>query len=227
MRFQPETLLSIVESNKYNKYSYIYHPVIHIFGSKTPSKNVTPPKKTPKNPFRLFLNLDVDILLGVSAVATAVYNAVIATISSLFVTAYPFLNQTTVGLCFLSIGAGMALGSVINGKILDFEYQRFKRKAAATRSGEKAMEVDVRQEEDFPLEKVYSTHSRLLPYLYLTSSFSLLQARLRIMPIYAIIMAAASAGNGWCIQRQVHIAAPLILQFISAFVKLFFLTRNC
>ena len=39
------------------------------------------------------------------------------------------------------------------------------------------------------------------------------------MPIYAILMAAACAGNGWCIQKQVNIGVPLVLQFIGKFLK--------
>jgi len=36
------------------------------------------------------------------------------------------------------------------------------------------------------------------------------------MPYLIIVMAAACAGYGWCLERRVNIAVPLILQFISA-----------
>ncbi|KAF9567134.1 MFS general substrate transporter [Agrocybe pediades] len=198
--FQPETLLSIVEGPRYDKYYRIYHPIIPVFSQRRPPRTAAhlQKKKVPKNPFPLFLNLDIDFLLAISAVATAVYNGVIATISSLFVDTYPFLNETTVGLCFLSIGGGMAIGSIVNGRLLDMEYQRFKRKVELKRSAtkeEKGDVKDIKQDESFPLE----------------------EARLRLVPVFAILLAGSCAGNGWCVQKRVHIAVPLILQFIVGY----------
>ncbi|KAF9537815.1 MFS general substrate transporter [Agrocybe pediades] len=198
--FQPETLRPIVESNKYQELSLIYRPVIPIIGQRAPSRNAIHSQiKVPKNPFRLFLNVDVDILLATSAVVCAVFYGVISTISSLFVVAYPSLTQTTIGLCFLAIGCGMTFGSVINGRVLDIEYRRFRGKIEALRSAEKGgQSVDINREENFPLE----------------------MARLRVMPLYVILMVAACAGNGWCIQRRVSISVPLILQFIVGYTSI-------
>ena len=58
-----------------------------------------------------------------------------------------------IGLCYLSIGGGMALGSLLNGRMLDAQYQAFRKKADAQRS-EEAIPVDWHQEVSFPLEKV-------------------------------------------------------------------------
>lgn len=153
VRFQPETLQSITDRGRANIY-LIYQPVIPIIGRNAPPKppNARTPAKVPRNPFALFLNPDVDVLLYISAIACAVYYGVTATISTLFVQTYPFLNETTIGLCYLAIGGGMIVGSSFTGRILDGEYQRFKRKALELVDDESA--VNLNKEDSFPLEEV-------------------------------------------------------------------------
>lgn len=77
-----------------------------------------------KNPFAILKNLDITLILFFNGVVNAVYYAVTATISTLFAEAYPFLSETQVGLCFLSIGGGMFFGSLASGKILDWEFRK-------------------------------------------------------------------------------------------------------
>ncbi|KAF8913095.1 major facilitator superfamily domain-containing protein [Gymnopilus junonius] len=187
------TLHSIVDSSR-SGLLLIYKPVIPIIGRNNSSnKTVSPPRpKVPKNPFRIFLNPDIDVLLLVTALICAVFYGVLATISTLFVTTYPFLNETTIGLCFLGLGGGMAIGSSVNGHLLDAEYQRFKRLAEALQS-DTTSPIDLNREESFPLEK----------------------ARLRLVPYFVVLMSAVCAGYGWCIEKTVNIAGPLILQFVG------------
>ncbi|KAF8973659.1 major facilitator superfamily domain-containing protein [Flammula alnicola] len=161
-------------------------PVIPIIGGSAPTRAPVASKvKIPRNPFRLFLNPDVDVLLIISAIACTVYYAT-----------YPFLSETTVGLCFLAIGGGNILGSSITGRVLDIEYRRFKKRVQSRLTGSTA-QVDLNQEESFPLE----------------------QARLRLTPYYILIMAASCAGYGWCLQKKVNIAGPLILHFIIGYMS--------
>ena len=133
----------------------IYRPVVPIIGRNAPPVPPRAPSaiKIPRNPFALFLNPDVDVLLVISAFGCAVYYAVTATISTLFIQTYPSLNETTIGLCYLAIGGGMIVGSSITGRVLDMEYQRFKARAQARIQGDPAA-VNLNQEEGFPLEKV-------------------------------------------------------------------------
>jgi hypothetical protein len=42
---------------------------------------------------------------------------------------YPLLNETTTGLCYLAIRGGMIMGSLIIGRVLDWEYQTFQKRA--------------------------------------------------------------------------------------------------
>jgi predicted MFS family arabinose efflux permease len=81
-----------------------------------------------QNPLRLFTNVDILILLGITAIVNSVMYGIITTISTTFEATYPFLTETTIGLCFLAYGGGMMIGSVVHGKVLDREFQKFKRK---------------------------------------------------------------------------------------------------
>jgi len=51
-------------------------------------------------------------------------------------------------------------------------------------------------------------------------SFPLEKARLRLMPYFILVMAAACAGYGWCVEKKVNIAGPLILQFVVGFISI-------
>ncbi|KZV84577.1 MFS general substrate transporter [Exidia glandulosa HHB12029] len=91
---------------------------------------------------------DVVAILSSSACGFALFQALSATISPVLFETYPFLTQTTVGLCFLPVGVGAGLGSMIFGRIMDSEFRRF--------GGNKG----ARLPSDFPLEKA---RLRLVP----------------------------------------------------------------
>lgn len=146
-RFQPETLPAIEANNRENTF-IIYKPLVPIIGNQRGDKSRVTSKKIPRNPFLLFLNPDVDVLLMISALTCAVFYAVLATISSLFVTVYPFLSETTIGLCFLAMGGGMAVGSSVIGRILDLEYRRLRKKIEVTATSNQNLD------EMYPLEYV-------------------------------------------------------------------------
>ena len=155
-----------------------------------------PPKKAFVNPLRLLTYPDVLLLLFYNGIVCAVFYGVTATISVLFVKSYPFLNETDIGFCYLPIGGGMLFGSLFTGKFLDRDYQAIKdemiRKAEA--DGEKSIRPeDTTREENFPIER----------------------ARLKTTPIYLAVFVTATVGYGWCLQKNVNLAVPLILQIIS------------
>lgn len=158
------------------------------------SKSERPPPKPLANPFKIFLNLDVDAILLSNAIINAVFFGVIASISSLFSEVYPFLNTTDIGLCFLTIGGGSVVGSIVTGKVLDREYRSVKasyeKKLLA--QGRTVESINIK-DEDFPVEV----------------------ARFRSMPIYLGILAAACIGYGWCLEKAVNLAGPLILLFLG------------
>ena len=94
------------------------------------------------------------ILLAANGIICSIYNGVIATISTLLGPAYPFLNETTIGLCFLGIGGGMIVGSSVTGRVLDREYQTFKKKEESETASNPAKTQVESSEDNFPIEKV-------------------------------------------------------------------------
>ena len=90
------------------------------------------------------------MLLVFNGIVYSVYYAVTASISSLFADIYPFLNDTTIGLCYLAIGFGTAIGSVATGKLLDWDFQRMKKIYISPQEKSESGELA----DDFPVEKV-------------------------------------------------------------------------
>jgi len=151
---QPETLKRIIEEGR-DQIPILYRPVIPIIGRQVfQGPTMGPTSKVSRNPFRLFLNHDILVLLALNAIVNAVYYGIIASISSLFSTAYPFLSETKIGLCYLAIGGGMMMGSFIMGRVLDWEYQTFRRRAETHTMALGLATADITKEEFFPLEQV-------------------------------------------------------------------------
>ncbi|KIK68315.1 hypothetical protein GYMLUDRAFT_153793 [Collybiopsis luxurians FD-317 M1] len=213
--FLPETLRSIVGNGSLST-SVIHRPLIPVVGrgrAETVKLDSSSPhyrknrKFQMKNPFAILKNLDITLILFFNGTVSAVYYAVTATISTLFAEAYPFLSETQVGLCFLSIGGGMFLGSLSSGRILDGEFQRIQREVdrkRKTEAGGVEKQKTGKYDADYPIEK----------------------ARLRLVPLFMILFIGANLGYGWCIQRQVNISGPLILQFIVGYTAIIVLNAS-
>ena len=175
----------------------LYHPLIPVIGRISAVPDTKRPSLKPfKNPFQLFTYPDIFILLIFHTLIYSIFYGITASISSLFSGAYPFLNQTDIGLCFLAIGGGLILGSMTTGRLLDHDYAAMQRKIAKT------------QEAD-PKQKVH-THSVIKD-----DSFPIEKACLRTLPIYFILYMGAVIGYRWCLQAKVSLAVPLILQIFS------------
>ena len=153
---QPETLKSIVEKGR-NRIPILYQPVIPIIGRQVSQGPTVAPEVTAKvfrNPFRLLLQPDILLILALNAIVNAVCYCITASTSSLFSAAYPFLNETKIGLCYLAFGGGMMLAAIIMGRVLDWEYQTFRRKAEMRITALELTTADITKEEFFPLEQV-------------------------------------------------------------------------
>lgn len=128
------------------------------------------------------------------------FYGVLASLSSLFEHTYAYLSETDLGLCFLSVGGGMILGSMVTGRLQDRDYRvtrdnlvcALKARSEGSISDEDAIR-EVTREDVFPIEK----------------------ARLRSSPLYLLIITACNVGYGWTLEKSASIAVPLILQFIS------------
>ena len=153
---QPETLGSVIEEGR-NRIPILYQPVIPIIGrqvSQGPNVAQEVTAKVFRNPFRLFLQPDILLLLVLNAIVFAIQYGITASISSLFSAAYPFLNETEIGLCYLATGGGMIMATSIMGRVLDWEYQTFRKRAESRITALELTTVDITKEDFFPLEQV-------------------------------------------------------------------------
>lgn len=197
--FLPETLRSLVGDGSYTP-SAIHRPCVSIIGrDRFSSSSVDkPPKKAFANPLLLLTYPDILLVLFYNGILYSVFYGVTATISVLFQKSYPFLSETDIGLCYLAIGSGMVFGSLFSGRFLDRDYQAIKKEMIrkAEEDGEKGIRPeDVTREENFPIER----------------------ARLRTTPMYLALFVATTIGYGWCLQKNVNLAVPLILQIIMGY----------
>lgn len=198
-RFLPETLRAIVGNGSQSpeKYAKFYYPLIPYIGNShpKPTQDKNPSEKGPKikpgfiNPFLLFIFPDVAVTLLFTGIVYAVNYTITASMASAFHATYPYLSETSLGLCYLSTGGGMLVGSTITGKLLDREYRVLK--AKWDKGDEEKLNTE-EQKEDFPIEL----------------------ARLRTMPLHLVVFVACCFAWGWCLERKVSIAAPLIFQVI-------------
>jgi hypothetical protein len=155
----PETLVS-VRYKKTKLARIFYTPFTPIVGrtkkGALPEEIPEFPKKKFQNPFTLFAKLDIVLLLIINAFIWAMFYGVISSISTLFDGVYG-LDETKIGLCFLAIGGGMAIGSSINGKLLDKWYELEKKRFAEKISKDSEKQIDMKtlnRNTEFPLERV-------------------------------------------------------------------------
>ncbi|KAJ7671742.1 major facilitator superfamily domain-containing protein [Mycena rosella] len=185
----PETLRAVVGNGSIPPPT-IYYPVIPVIGRHTSNSAISvAPRKVFQNPLRLLLHVDIALLLLINGVVYSVCYGVTASISTVFHRTYPQLNETELGLCFLTVGGGMVVGSLFCGKMLDWDYQRVRRSMLAQGQGDN--EKTEKTDDAFPIEK----------------------ARLRLVPALLAVFIALCIGYGWCIDRRTNIAGPLILLF--------------
>ncbi|KAJ8519675.1 hypothetical protein ONZ45_g3423 [Pleurotus djamor] len=212
----PETLRMIVGNGSIRP-SRIYRPIFPLLtlyeDRKETDSPVEPSKPTFRNPLRILTYPDVVTLLFFNGIVYSVFYGVTASLSTLFTEVYPFLDQTRIGLCFLAIGGGASIGTVATGRLLDKEYQSIKRdlvrNAIANRpidakvvdvrvlGDDKTVAAEVTKDENFPIEK----------------------ARLRTVPYFLALYVGCVMGYGWCLQKRVSIAGPLVLQAIIGYIS--------
>ena len=196
-RFLPETLRRLVGNGSILP-PKIYRPLIPLIGrGRQGIVSDRAPCPPLENPLRVFTHLDMLIPMLFNAIHFSIFHAFVATLSTLFKSTYPHLNETEISLCYLAPGCATGIGAYIHGKILDRDYRVFKKKLIQEREALTGMSEcleDITSEENFSVEKV----------------------RMKTIPIQLTICVASCVSYGWCLQHKIHIAVPLVLQFICA-----------
>jgi hypothetical protein len=113
--FLPETLRAIVGNGSIPP-PRAYRTPLNLVKPLYRSSGGRPPPKPFQNPIIIFSYPDVAIVLFFNGIFNCVYYGVTATISSLFSRNYTYLSETEIGLCYLAIGGGMVVGTLITGQ---------------------------------------------------------------------------------------------------------------
>ena len=140
----------------------------------------------PLKSVHIILEKDVGLLLFYNSIIYVAFYDVLASLPSLFAEIYGF-NDLQIGLCYLPYGAGGALASIMCGKLMDYNYRRVAAAAGIT--------IDRKRGDDlrnFPIEK----------------------ARIQVIVPLLYIGTAAQLCYGWVLEKEVHLAAPLVLTFV-------------
>ncbi|KAI0859547.1 major facilitator superfamily domain-containing protein [Xylaria cubensis] len=200
----PETLRSIVgnggarPSNPIAKYPLNFYQKttkVNFTSQVEPIKATEKAKIDVTGPIRILFSKQATPLVVFVAIYHAVWQMSITSMAVLFQNVYN-ISEAQVGFAFVANGAGSIIGTLITGKILDVEYGRAKADhslALPQRVSEAGTEQSQRSDLIFPLEK----------------------ARLRLLPILALLQCMSILTFGWTIQYRVHIAVPITTTFIT------------
>ncbi|KAI8093140.1 major facilitator superfamily domain-containing protein [Halteromyces radiatus] len=143
-------------------------------------------------PFLYLFQLDVLIGLIYVAILYSCYYCYLVSTTNLYDKIYG-LNAIQIGLCFIPQGVACVISSYISGKIMDREFTSVLNKYKQDHPGA------IIDRGKIPLD------------------FPIYHARFRISWIYAVAIQIVTLGYGWALQNSVHLAVPIILQFIVAF----------
>lgn len=139
-------------------------------------------------PLRILCSKQAVLLILFIAVYYAVWQMTMTAMSTLFSEHYG-LSTTQIGFTFLANGVGSIAGTLITGKLLNIDYQRVKAKHEARHT---SLPLDLPL--DLPLE----------------------EARLRLVPVLALLQCAAVLLFGWTVHfpHRVSIAVPIVATFL-------------
>jgi MFS family permease len=150
-------------------------------------------------PFKILIAKHACPIIVFLAIYYAVWQMSITAMSSLFKSRYG-LTEIQIGLTFIANGVGSMVGTLITGKILDFDYRKVKASFELQSSSQDVESGDTTacaptSQEDFPIEK----------------------ARLRLVPVFSGLQCLSILLFGWTIHypHRVHIAVPIISTFIT------------
>ncbi|KAI7856639.1 major facilitator superfamily domain-containing protein [Circinella umbellata] len=143
----------------------------------------------PLQPLLYAKEKDVLILLVYYSVQYAACYAVTTSIPILFSKLYN-LNEMMIGLSYFPNGFGCIVGSIVQGKILNRDYTRMKRRFST-------FPVTEPSDLDLPIE----------------------HARMRTVWIHSLIFNVLLVVYGWCLYVKTHIGVALAIQFVLGFTS--------
>ncbi|KAI0021603.1 chloramphenicol resistance protein [Xylariomycetidae sp. FL0641] len=153
--------------------------------TSTKAKHGRIPIPNPLNTIKVLRHKDMAMVLFYNATLYLGFMTLTATLSGQFGEIYGY-NNLQLGLCYLPIGAGTTIASVSNGFVADWNYRRI-----AAKLGVRLDRKRGQQPAGFPIEKV----------------------RIQLAYPLLIVGSGVYVGYGWALERQAHVAVPLVLSF--------------
>lgn len=139
----------------------------------------------PLKTVHIIMEKDMAVVLFYNALIYTAFYDLVASIPELFREIYSY-NDLQIGLCYIPFGAGCALASYINGKMLDYNYKKIAREIG------------------FTIDRKHGDNLRQFP---------IERARLGIIwPLLAFGLSCMLC-YGWVLEQRVNLAVPLVLQF--------------
>lgn len=205
--FLPETARNVVKDGSYPAQSW-NRPFLHYFYRNSASKQPSSPSENldqadssdlpekpqhrlrfpnPLKPLVLVCHANSIIVLLVTGVIMGGNMTVLSSITQMYTTEYN-LSILQIGLCYITLGTGSILASIVTGRLLDWNYRR----SAAKMAGPEATHDQIQaQKESVPVEKARSA-----------------------ITIPLVIMGSLTVlAFGWVIHYGVHLAVPEVLLF--------------
>lgn len=136
---------------------------------------------------RIIFEKDVGPLLFFISLLVMVNYAMLVTLQDVIRHQYSF-NDLQVGLCYMPYAVGSVIGSILSGRLLNWNYARVARSIGVTPDKKKG--EDLRK---FPIER----------------------ARLDLMWPSTFVAIATTIIWGWVVTAKTNLAVPLIVLFIS------------
>lgn len=200
--FVPETNrrivgnLSVYPQNIIYKSPYIYFMILHRqINSNSSTILRTNDHINFFSQLRILKNPKVALILMSSGLQFALWTMALTTFSTSLEDKYHY-SIIKVGLCYLSPGIATLLGSLVSGKILDYNY-KIKYNAFCSK-------YELLNENEKP-------------------SFDIVKARLEIAALPLVISSGSYIAFGWCIQKEVSIALVIVFSFLFSFATIFFM----
>ncbi|KDQ13664.1 hypothetical protein BOTBODRAFT_55911 [Botryobasidium botryosum FD-172 SS1] len=177
-------------------------------------------------PFKYLIEWDIFLVCAMSSFIYAAYYALLTTQPQLFSDIY-HLTELQIGLTFIPGGVGGLIGTVLGGKVVDYYYRYYARLEVAkgrtpsnrdepngtTENLERGNPGAELEDGTRPSTAASKLAAKAAPSLH----FPIEKARLRAMPAYLFVFCASIVSYGWVVKQRVHLAVPLIFQFINAY----------
>lgn len=192
--FLPETLRTLVGNGSGyanpTPWQYVQRQIAKRRGEPLPPAADPGRFKRMPNLLASFIYLthpDIFFLLMFNAFQYAMFYCVLTSTPDLFTSMYG-LSEMQIGVCYLALSFGCVLGSVGNGRVLDYSFSRVVRKTG-----------------------IQAKRGRLPP------EFPIFKARLRIVWVPSVLMICAMIAYGWALNYNAPLPVALVLQFFCKY----------